>query len=254
MQRVLQVKSNCEFCDIFESRFNVKKQCGKYFSSLIIEFEDFDQFNKSLCDYILQSFVEPYINNTIVFENNCFNSQEKLLIYSEVVECLPYEELENTIKQITCANSIICPEGIFNFRLTEILLEIKELCAVVSDKYIMKNEYLDFIRMLRFFASVNAGGAELINVIMKSNENADIVDNDFNVLSFAENSHNCEFAYAGRVYEYDSVISTLVEISPNTIVLHNWKNYKNSMLIETLINIFEDKVKFCHGCRCCTEG
>ncbi len=253
MQRMLQINNDCDFCDIFENRFKVQKYKGKYVTNLQIEIEDFEQFNKALCDYIMQVYVEPYINDTITFENNCFNSQEKLLIYSEVIEALPCDEIEGVVKQITCANSVINPEGIFNFRLKEMLCEIKELCAVISDKYIVKNEYLDFVRMLRFFASVNIGGADMINVIMKSNDGADVLDGNFNVLALADGAHTCEFAYAGEVFEYDSVISTLVEISPRLIILHNWKKHKNSMLIETIVNIFDERVKFCEGCSCCTE-
>ena len=117
----------------------------------------------------------------------------------------------------------------------------------------MKNEYLDFIRMLRFFASVNSGSNDIVNIILKSSESADILDENFNSIEFANVGYNYEFAHAGQLYEYDSIVSVLVEISPKIIIIHNWKSYVNSQMIETIVNIFDDRVKFCDGCRFCAE-
>ena len=56
--------------------------------------------------------------------------------------------------------------------------------------------------------------------------------------------HKIEIACLNELAEYDSLISMLVEVSPKEIILHNWKKYKNSEIPETLINIFDDRVKY----------
>ncbi len=253
MQRVLQMSSRYDCSDLFAQRFLTKKHANKFNVQIIVEFDDFELFNKTICECITQYFVLPYINNVITFENNCFNSQEKQLIYNEIMQSADFEEMREAVAKITCQSSIINIEGIFHFRLNDWLGDLKELCDEVADKYILKNEYLDFIRMLRFFASVNYGNADVVNVVMKSLESADILDESFNFFDLSNVGYSYEFAYAGEVFEYDNVVSVLVEMSPKLIMLHNWKKYKNSQLIETLINIFDERVKFCDGCRFCAE-
>ena len=253
MQRVLQMSIRYDCSDLFAQRFLTEKHANKYNVQIIVQFDDFDCFNKTVCECVTQYFIQPYINNIITFDNNCFNSQEKQLIYNEIMQSADFDEMEKIVAKITCQSSIINIEGIFHFRLSDWLSDLKELCNEVADKYILKNEYLDFIRMLRFFASVNYGNADLINVVMKSYESADILDEAFNGLDFLNAGCSYEFAYAGEMFEYDNVVSVLVELSPKVIMLHNWKKYKNSQLIETLTNIFEERVKFCSGCILCVE-
>ncbi|MBQ7900338.1 MAG: hypothetical protein IJ365_00050, partial [Clostridia bacterium] len=141
----------------------------------------------------------------------------------------------------------------FNFKLKNFCDELKIICNEVADKYILKNEYLDFIRMLRFFASVNYGSVDTIHVVMRRADKADLLDSSYNIYELPSTKYNYEFACMEHMFEYDNVVSSLVEASPKSIVLHNWKKYSDSDLIETLVNIFDERVCFCNGCSYCNR-
>ena len=255
MQRVLQISNRYNACvDMFAQKFDVyNMQSGKQFVSFAVGFENFDLFVSTVTDAIVNSHVRSYVNRIIALENNCFNLQEKELILKEVLEETDFREISSVVVRTTCEKSVINLEGLFNFRLKEFCGELKIICNEVADKYIFKNEYLDFIRMLRFFASVNYGSVDTIHVVMRCADKADLLDSSYDIYELPSTHCNYEFACMEQMFEYDSVVSSLVEASPKSIVLHNWKKYSDSDLIETLVNIFDERVCFCSGCSHCNR-
>ena len=173
------------------------------------------------------------------------------MIFKELCGELDRDRYMNTISVLTASRSILNIEGIFNFALHPIHEELEMLCSEKANEFSLKNEYLDFIRMLRFFADINYGNTDKLHVIINSDDYADVLDADYNRISRFE-APGVEFAYLNELVEYDTLISLLVEASPKEIVLH-CKGADAEDVCETIINIFDDKVTFCGGCFLCRE-
>ncbi len=252
MQRVLQIGNrHAECVDMFARRFDVyNKSYGRQYISFCVECEDFDAFADTAVEAIATSYVRQYINGIISRQDCCFNLQERELILKDVFEAMDTGAIRSGFVRVACKNTVINFDGVFNFILRDFCNGVELICTEVADKYILKNEYLDFIRTLRFFASVNYGSAEVIHVVMRSNNRADLYDSGYNSYQVADSGGCCEFA-AEMLYEYDSVISSLVEASPKSVVLHNWRSFPESELVETLVNVFDERVSFCDGCSLC---
>ncbi len=220
----------------------------------VMSFDNFEQFNGLIFSFLLKTYFKSFIYKCLGDEPVGLNGQEQLMIYGEICSEIDGVECVRIISRITAEKSEISLSGIFHFRFYDICDEIRELCAVKTDEYILRNEYLDFIRVLRFFASVNYGSVDLLNVVMRGEEHAEVLDRDFNSY-YSQSTLSCtnEMAYIDDYFEYDNVISALVEASPKTILLHNWRQFADSELIETLINIFDERIKYCGGCSLCTD-
>jgi putative sporulation protein YtxC len=253
MQRVLQMRSKFDCFSLFANRFDVEKQKNKLYNIYTVTFDDFDLFNTTICECIYKFFAQPYFNYLMTFETNCFRLEQKKLIYDEVMENSDFDMMKQTVSIITCANTVINIEGIYCFRLKEWNNKFKDVCKLIADKYILKNEYTEFVKMLRFFVTVNEGTTDVINVVMKSDDMADIFDADFKEINDNEFLFGYEFAFVGEAYKQENAVSKLVELSPGTIYIHNWKKYKHSKMLDTIVNVFGDKVVFCDGCIHCME-
>ena len=253
MQRVLQMRNRFDCFSMFANRFDVEKHKNKLYNIFTVKFDDFELFNITVCECIYKFFAEPYFNYIMTFETNCFDSYQKKQIYDEVMENSDFDLMKQKVTSITCANSVINIEGIYCFRLKEWNENFKDICKLISDKYILKNEYTEFVKMLRFFATVNEGATDVVNVIMKSADYGDMFDKNFNPINVNDLYFGYEFAFIGEAYRQETVVSKLVELSPKVIYIHNWKKYKHSKMLETIVNVFGDKVEFCEGCIHCME-
>jgi hypothetical protein len=254
MQRVLQAGNRYADCiSAFEQKCSVcdvKK--GRQYVSFCVEFDDFEYFADVCTDALMAGYVSAYVDKAVCRPDVCFNGQELKLILNEVIAEADRGRVRSAVVLTACKNTYINLDGLFNFGMRDFCAELDRLCVLVSDKYIQKNEYLDFIRTLRFFASVNYGSVDVIHVVMNGNNKADLYDNNHMIYQPSVNSPDYEIA-AEMLYEYDDIVSELVEASPLSVVIHKGGKYSDSELVETIVNIFDDRVIFCDGCSLCRE-
>lgn len=255
MQRILHI----DFCytdelNLFKEKLIVEEFRNGKTITAVVSFDNFEEFNALVFNLFLKTYFKSFIYKCLNEEQVAFNRQEQMMIYGEICAEMDCRECIAVISRLTAEKSTINLNGVFNFRFRDICEDIRELCLIKTDEYILKNEYLDFVRVLRFFASVNYGSVEVLHVVMQSEEQAEVLNEDFEIFS-SQNTLNCtnEMAYIDDYIEYDGVISTLVEASPKKILLHNWQKFKDSELIETLINVFDERIKYCKGCSLCKD-
>ncbi|HAG43520.1 MAG TPA: putative sporulation protein YtxC, partial [Clostridium sp.] len=56
-----------------------------------------------------------------------------------------------------------------------------------------------------------------------------------------------------KVSSEDLIISGLITSAPKKIVIHCVENSRNKELIETIKNVFVERVEFCNDCAKCTQ-
>lgn len=254
MQRVLHIRSDnvseivhsdkCFHIDDVSVLGNV--------SAVTVSFDSFAVFGELVYQLIIKTSVKRFVQNYMYRNLNYLNTQEQNIIYNEICMEIDKDKCIGVISVIAASRSVLSTEGIFNFLLNWIHPELEELCIIKAGELSARNEYLDFIRMLRFFADINYGNEDTVHVVMKSSDAADVYDKLFNIIT-DDNSYDTEISCLNEFIGYDSLISVLVETSPKEIILHNANKFDTSDICETLTNIFDERVMFCTGCSFCND-
>lgn len=173
------------------------------------------------------------LNEYMVYFRNRKNS-----IIQKIMECIE-ENREINIK------------GFITFRMKELREDLESIIDKVVESYMVEKEYNEFIKLLKYFVEIQDSKIDKINIIIESDGNYIIQDGngeDIIDMLFSELS---EARYTGTVSIEDLLISGLITNSPNSIVIHGFENCKNGELLDTIKNVFGDRVTLCSKCEMC---
>ena len=167
-----------------------------------------------------------------------YNKKLKDIIYKKLCE---YFEGENEI----------IVDGFVTFRLNDYKLEIGSIIDHAVDDYLVDREYKEFISLLKYFISLQPVMFDNINIIANEAGDYSIYDDRGGAVrvDFIDEQSG-DFLYSELTRD-DLLVSRLMTIAPKSLVIHNRKYIKNKELLNTLMNIFENKLTFCNGCKMC---
>ncbi len=144
-------------------------------------------------------------------------------------------------------------DGFVRFRLKDVISELNIMVDKVVEDYVLEKEYSEFIGLLRYFVDIQESKYELINIFVDKNsnyqvtneENINISDNFFGDFDLDINKNITQTE--------DILISALITASPIKIIIHGIENIKCKESVDTLLNIFSDRIILCSGCDKCKE-
>jgi len=225
--------------------------------------------SNALADYIISKYEEKLIARTISSNYCYFNSVEKKEILKLAKKIINSEDknLLSSIFQVRRHNIIvkrlldyfensnsIILDGFVNFRLKEYIKDIEDIVDKAVDDFLMEREYMEFIRLLRYFVDIQNPKFNTVHVVINfdnkyilMNETKKEITDDFiqefmNELSQGEINHD------------DLLVSSLITLAPRKIVLHGIEYFKNKELLETIKNVFIGKVAQCTSCSLCSRN
>lgn len=174
----------------------------------------------------------------IIDEDMIYFINRKNSMIDKIVECVE-ENREINIK------------GFITFRMKELKEDIESILDRVVEKFMSEKEYKEFIRLLKYFVEIQESKIDEINIIIqkdgeyiiKDKKGVDISESILNSIS--------EARFTGTANLEDLLISGLITNAPEKIVFHCIENCLNMELIETIKNVFLDKVSFCKTCKEC---
>lgn len=145
-------------------------------------------------------------------------------------------------------HQMVVVEGVRNFLLPEIRLEFEGAIDHAVDSYLMEQEYQEFVGLLKRLVSVAGSPHEWIHVKFSANrfyfEDAggnrlgdDLVNEMLGGLDGEDDALD------------DVLISALVTLAPQRITIH--QGHLGSEGLDTLRNVFDNKVLMCPGCARC---
>ncbi|WP_206812478.1 putative sporulation protein YtxC [Paradesulfitobacterium ferrireducens] len=143
-------------------------------------------------------------------------------------------------------------EGFLRFRANQYKEELDKAVSYAVDDYVLQKEYLEFIRLLKYFLDTQIPRLETMHVVINSFGSFHLY-NDQGVKvtqEFLEDSpldgQNSDFSYE------DLLISALIAAAPKQVVLHIcFEGYRDTL--QTIKEVFEDRVSYCTGCSFCEE-
>ena len=134
--------------------------------------------------------------------------------------------------------------GFITFRMKELKSDIEKIIDKIVEKYMVEKEYKEFIKLLKYFVDIQESKVEDINIIIHKDGGYNIVDQSNNDLlnQFIEELNDCRLGVDANIE--DVIISGLITNAPKKIKIYNKKYCTNKEFIDTIVNIFGERVEF----------
>lgn len=175
------------------------------------------------------------LNEYMVYFRNRKNS-----MIQKIIECIE-ENREINIK------------GFITFRMKELREDLESIIDKVVESYMVDKEYNEFIKLLKYFVEIQDSKIEKVNIIIKTDGSYIVQDESGNDIMQELFSDLSEAKYTGAVNMEDLLISGLITNAPGKLAIHGEENCTSREIIETIKNVFGDRVSFCSSCEVCEK-
>lgn len=218
---------------------------------------------KIIIDYFRNKEMYELLTDTYYF----LKHDELIEIETKVMKILRGEDVAMDEAYIYCMNRInniiekikSCIEekreininGFIIFRIKDLIEDIQAVIDKVVEKYMIEKEYNEFIKLLRYFVDVQESKIYEVNIHINRYGEYNLLDSygkdifqDF-INDLSENRFN------GMGNMEDILISGLITNSPRKVIVHGSKYCLNKEFLETINNVFVDRVLYCQECSIC---
>ncbi|HYE84055.1 MAG TPA: putative sporulation protein YtxC [Clostridia bacterium] len=142
-------------------------------------------------------------------------------------------------------------EGFINFRLNLYINELNETIERALEIFVAEREYNEFIKLLRYFVEIQECKIEIVHLFQSKDGRYLICDENGNRIS-SEYFDELRSEMLDETINYDDLlISTLITISPKRINIHDIESFKNKELIQTIMNVFTERITICSDRELC---
>ena len=221
----------------------------------------------------IKEIINMYVSNIlyrIVIDNYFFLKQNEILeIENEIMKVLKCEDLNDKEGSVYCLNRInsiinkiqecisenqeINVDGFLTFRMRKLRKEIEEVIEKVIEMYMVEKEYNEFVKLLKYFVNIQECKIEEVNIIINEDNKYKVEDKEGRDLykDFLKELTGDEKDLEVNIE--DILISGLIASSPENIVIHGKENCNNKEFLETIENVFGNKVRYCDKIDECIE-
>ncbi len=160
----------------------------------------------------------------------------------------------NKIKSCIEESDEINIDGFITFRMKELLENFQNIVDKIVEVYLVEKEYNEFVKLLKYFVEVQDSKIEELNILIDDNGIYSLKDKvGKDVMEDFENEI-LGSKMGTTVNVEDMIISGLITSSPEKIIIHGITNSLNKEFIETIKNVFTDRVHICKGCVLCKKS
>jgi putative sporulation protein YtxC len=253
-----KINRNMHFLDLYTDEdiyVNNYRKSLYYYMAKIIYGALLSEFDKEeLQNYIQDNFFLLNQEEEKEIEENCLNALKGEEISEKSIHSLNIKN-QITDKIISCLNenSQFNLDGFIQFRKKEIYSDFKMMLENVIEEYFIEKEYNEFVKLLKYFIEMEDSKLEQVDLIIKKDGSFKVVDEkgrdmtdklleNINDLCMIENSSMD-----------DMIMSGLITAAPKKIIIHCRENCINAEILETILKVFGDRVKFCDSCKLCSR-
>lgn len=197
-----------------------------------------------------------------------FLKQEEIVeVEDKIMKILNGEDAVKDEKMFSCINKInsiiekikICLEendeinikGFITFRMKELREDIEDIIDIIVEDYMVEKEYKEFVKLLKYFVDIQESKIDEINIYIQENGGYILKDENGNDVfdEFIKELSECKIDTEANVE--DIIISGLITNAPKHVIIHRKDKCINSEFIDTIFNVFGDRVCYCSGCKGC---
>lgn len=215
--------------------------CVEYVSDLL------DKLLKENYNYLDMSEIDEIKHRAlaIISGNGIFSTEG--LFYSINCKNTMLKKISDYLQE----SSEIIMDGFVTFRLRDISNELNRILEKIVEDYVIEKEYSEFIKLLKYFVEIQESRYDIINIIVDEKGEYIVEDEKFlNITNEFFEDFNVD-NIKGDINRNDILVSALITCAPKKVVFHGAQNLKDKEVMDTIKNIFNEKMIFCTGCERC---
>lgn len=232
----------------------VKGMIYLYISNILYNIVIEKYRKKELFDFLTETFFFLKQEEILEVEDMIMRvlRSEENLKDDKMIYCI--SKINSIIEKIkTCLeeNEEINIKGFITFRMKELREDIEDIIDKVVEEYMVEKEYKEFVKLLKYFVDIQESKIEKINIYIHEGGGYVLKDGYGNDVftDFMKELSECRIDTEAKIE--DIIISGLITNAPKQIIIHHKENCLNQEFIETIVNVFGDRVFYCAGCANC---
>lgn len=241
------------FCDDnctmrFINNFNL------YTSNIIYNIVIEEFYKKEMQNFLVETFFFLKYDEIKEVKEQCLKAMkcEGQILDDSMIYCLNKKNsITDKIMQCILENKEINIGGFITFRMKELRLELEDIIEKVVEKYMVEKEYNEFIKLLKYFVEIQDSKIEEVHIIIEEDGSYLIRNKDGDDIMEQLMSELSDTRFSGAVSMEDMLISGLITNSPERIIIHCKENCLNKEVIDTISNVFTDRLDYCNDCVYC---
>ncbi|MFA6941151.1 MAG: putative sporulation protein YtxC [Clostridiaceae bacterium] len=253
-----KVSKNIHFINLYTDEdiyVNNYRKSLYYYVSKIIYGALLSEFKKEeLKNYIEDNFFYLTQEEKKEIEENCILSLKAEEICEKNIYSLNVKN-QVTDKILACLNENyqFNLDGFIQFRKKDIYNDFKKILENVIEEFFIEKEYNEFIKLLKYFIDMEDPKLARVDIIIRKDGSFKVVDEkgkDMETILFKNINDLCMVENSSME---DMIMSGLITSAPKEIVIHCRENSINDEILETILKVFGERVKFCDSCRLCSR-
>ena len=201
----------------------------------------------SVCDWIINKYSKKIIQRILLKEYCYFSRAQQQKICESAVEAahktIKREDIKQHLSDYFETSNQLFLEGFVRFRLKEYRDKIEEIVETCVEDFVVEKEYSEFLNLLKYFVNVQEAKIDELTVVAEDGGRYVYYDSHSNEISEWCTRDFMEEFTGGEINYDDLLISVLIVLAPNKVFLHNSDNIKNRELINTIENVFEERLE-----------
>ena len=203
-----------------------------------------------LADIIVENLQIRHLVRLLKQDYYFLSEKEQCDILVRVLKKLWYGEFGQKNEIAACKNDVkkrlsetiadneadtIILEGFMRFRMKDYLdCWEKELASAVEE-HIRKKEYAEFVEILRLFIKIRIPRTRQVHICVGGDGDYLLLDEKLSLLKTGPGPNTDKD---------DALLSALVNIAPQSIIVHNSERFLDKRILETIKDVFGQRVEF----------
>ena len=216
----------------------------------------------TIAEHIVEDNEHDELRRLVEEDFGYFTAEEQRKIVDICSKLLTTEELYTSLRKTKIREKLtpfvgkqrhVNIQGFMRFRLQEYYAELRESLSRAVDEFLVEKEYSEFIRLLRYFVEIQDPRLPVVHIRVEDTGKCELFDQSGKALHH-EYLDTFEPEDGSDVSYEDLLVSALITLAPEKIVLHVSGASLDYEIVETVKNIFEERVSLCSQCDFCLSG
>lgn len=250
---------NCNLDGLYISMHNFKNYKNIIVHCKNEEKADFCALIAGILTRTINKFYEANLINEIITSNYFYFSDiERKDIFNYCIEYINSSPQEISYKNnlifmavfnYTEKNKYMVLDGFVNFRIKEYIKYLDELVDISVDKFVIDREYNEFIDLLKLYIESRKAESQIIHLIYYKQESM-LLDINKKIIDTSSEIFDAKYLSDITFSSNDYALNALLTLLPEKLYVHLIDEECDDF-INTLKQIFEDRVKICKNCMIC---
>lgn len=212
-----------------------------------------------LCFLVIDELEEDLLKRLILQNYFYFESLEREKILSICFDIMAddfcelfdkkFKLLYDIFYEFLSSHKTILLNGFVNFRLKDYLLLLDDIVNEAVNSFVIEQEYLEFISLLKLYINSQNYGCEIVHIIYSSSDSI-LLDENKNLIDIQDGIFKAKYLSDITFSSNDYILNSLLSLLPKKIYIHLIDGYIDEF-INTLQLVFENRTTLCTDCNIC---